>query len=282
MAIINARMKQLRGPYADFDKSKALDGEFQVVTANDPNVPSGKAVYIAFAAGDVRRLVSIEDIEQMVADGKFKGDKGDKGDTGNGIARIEFVSSSTVTSKSTYKIIFTDGTSYTYSVNDGKSAYTYAKDGGYSGSETQFYSDLGTLRNIVTAEAEREQAEAEREAAFDAKIEEVNAETQEAINKANTATTNANNAASNANAATSNANATAAELIERADSGEFDGPQGPQGPPGESGVVTPTNGFFTLAGDSDGNLWAYYNDADNPPSFEVDSNGNIYYNTPNS
>ena len=82
MAIINARMKQLRGPYADFDKSKALDGEFQVVTANDPNVPSGKAVYIAFAAGDVRRLVSIEDIEQMVEEGQFKGDKGDRGDPG--------------------------------------------------------------------------------------------------------------------------------------------------------------------------------------------------------
>lgn len=82
MAIINARMKQLRGPYADFDKSKALDGEFQVVTANDPNVPSGKAVYIAFAAGDVRRLVSIEDIEQMAEEDQFKGDKGDKGDPG--------------------------------------------------------------------------------------------------------------------------------------------------------------------------------------------------------
>lgn len=82
MAIINARMKQLRGPYADFDKSKALDGEFQVVTANDPDVPSGKSVYIAFAAGDVRRLVSIEDIEQMVEEDQFKGDKGDRGDPG--------------------------------------------------------------------------------------------------------------------------------------------------------------------------------------------------------
>ena len=79
MAIINARMKQIRGPYADFDASKALDGEFQVVTANDPNVPSGKAVYIAFAAGDVRRLVSIEDIEQMVEEDQFKGDKGEDG-----------------------------------------------------------------------------------------------------------------------------------------------------------------------------------------------------------
>lgn len=282
MAITNARMQQLRGPYADFDKSKALAGEFLVVVANDPAVPSGKAVYIAFAAGDVRRLVSIEDIEQMVADGKFKGDKGDKGDIGNGIDHVEFVSSSTANSTSTYKIVFTDGTSYNYTLNDGKSAYKYATEGGYKGTEQQFYSDLGTLRDIATSEAAREQAEAEREAAFDAKIEEVDAETQEAITAANTATTNANNAATTANQAASNANATASELIQRADDGEFDGPQGPQGPPGESGVVTPTNGFFTLAGDTDGNLWAYYNDADNPPEFEVDETGDIYYITPES
>lgn len=106
--------------------------------------------------------------------------------------------------------------------------------------------------------------------------------TNAAITAANTATTNANNAATTANQAASNATATAAEILERADSGEFDGATGPQGPPGESGVVTPTNGFFTLAGDSDGNLWAYYNDADNPPEFEVDETGNIYYITPES
>lgn len=58
------------------------------------------------------------------------------------------------------------------------------------------------------------------------------------------------------------------------------GPEGPEGPPGESGVVTPTSGWFTLAGDADGNLWAYYNDTDTPPKFEVDGAGNIYYITP--
>lgn len=61
-----------------------------------------------------------------------------------------------------------------------------------------------------------------------------------------------------------------------------EGPEGKQGPPGESGVTTPASGWFTLAGDDDGNLWAYYNDADTPPKFEVDEGGNIYYITPDA
>lgn len=82
MAINNARIQNLRGSYNNFNKSRGLPGEFQIVISDDPSVPSGKAVYIAFSAGDVRRLVSIEDIEAMVADGQFKGEKGDTGDTG--------------------------------------------------------------------------------------------------------------------------------------------------------------------------------------------------------
>lgn len=54
------------------------------------------------------------------------------------------------------------------------------------------------------------------------------------------------------------------------------GETGPQGPKGESGVIVPVSGFFTLTGDGDGNLWAYYSDEDRPPVFDVDANGNIY------
>lgn len=117
MAINNARMQQLRGLYGDFDKSKALPGEFQVVIANDPAVPSGKTLYIAFAAGDVRRLVSIEDIEAMVAAGEFKGEKGDKGDTG-------------------------------------KSAYESAKEAGYAGTEAEFNADLAAMQGLADKLAE--------------------------------------------------------------------------------------------------------------------------------
>lgn len=77
-----------RGMYADFDISKIRPGEPVAILGNDPSVPSGKALYIAFAANDVRRLCSIEDISEMVNAGEFvgpqgpKGEKGDKGDPG--------------------------------------------------------------------------------------------------------------------------------------------------------------------------------------------------------
>ena len=60
------------------------------------------------------------------------------------------------------------------------------------------------------------------------------------------------------------------------------GPEGPQGPPGESGVTVPLAGWFALAGDADGNLWAYYNEENAPPQFEVDDDGNIYYIIPDA
>ena len=77
-----------RGMYADFDTSKIRPGEPVAILGNDPSVPSGKALYIAFAANDVRRLCSIEDISEMIDAGEFvgpqgpKGEKGDKGDPG--------------------------------------------------------------------------------------------------------------------------------------------------------------------------------------------------------
>ena len=77
-----------RGMYSDFDTSKIRPGEPVAILGNGPSVPSGKALYIAFAANDVRRLCSIEDISEMVNAGEFvgpqgpKGEKGDKGEKG--------------------------------------------------------------------------------------------------------------------------------------------------------------------------------------------------------
>lgn len=77
-----------RGMYTDFDTSKIRPGEPVAILGNDPSVPSGKALYIAFAANDVRRLCSIEDISEMVNAGEFvgpqgpRGEKGDKGEKG--------------------------------------------------------------------------------------------------------------------------------------------------------------------------------------------------------
>lgn len=53
------------------------------------------------------------------------------------------------------------------------------------------------------------------------------------------------------------------------------GMTGPQGPRGDSGVTVPANGFFTFAGDAEGNLWCYYSGG-TPPVFEVMENHDIY------
>ena len=58
------------------------------------------------------------------------------------------------------------------------------------------------------------------------------------------------------------------------------GDQGPKGDQGESGITVPISGMFTLSGDENGDLWAYYTDGSVPPEFEVDENNNIYYITP--
>lgn len=71
-----------RGMYTDFDTSKIRPGEPVAILGNDPSVPSGKALYIAFAANDVRRLCSIEDISEMVNAGEFVGPQGPKGEKG--------------------------------------------------------------------------------------------------------------------------------------------------------------------------------------------------------
>ena len=62
------------------------------------------------------------------------------------------------------------------------------------------------------------------------------------------------------------------------------GPQGVQGPKGDtgpvgargdSGVTVPASGFFTFAGDANGDLWCYYSGG-TAPTFQRLDNGDIY------
>lgn len=61
MAIV---MRQ--GEYEDFIPSRMLSGEWAVVLADDPIVPDGKSVFIAFAAGDVKRMATYEDMKDLI------------------------------------------------------------------------------------------------------------------------------------------------------------------------------------------------------------------------
>ena len=189
MAIV---MRQ--GEYADFVPSKMRPGEWAVVLANDPVVPDGKSVFIAFAAGIVKRMATYEDMVDQFGD-------------------------------------MTD----------------------------DIIKQLTTNINAVIIVAEN------------------------AANHAQSTGDSAKVKAKAAEVAANYANNIAQDLIARRDAGEFKGDKGDKGdtgPQGESGISVPISGMFTLTGDVDGNLWAYYADGSDPPEFEVDENNNIYYITP--
>lgn len=51
-----------RGGYDHFDPQKMVPGEWAVVLRGDPNVRDGKATYVCFSAGVVKRLMTEEDL----------------------------------------------------------------------------------------------------------------------------------------------------------------------------------------------------------------------------
>ena len=57
-----------RGAYADFNPSKMTPGELAVVQSGDPSATDGKTVYMAFAAGDVRRLATLDEMHDQVSE----------------------------------------------------------------------------------------------------------------------------------------------------------------------------------------------------------------------
>ena len=59
------------------------------------------------------------------------------------------------------------------------------------------------------------------------------------------------------------------------------GPQGEKGEKGDSGISAPSNGFFTLSMEDDGDLYVNYPDNTSPPSFTWDpKSGDLYVDIP--
>ena len=136
--------------------------------------------------------------------------------------------------------------------------------------------------NRAAAEKERQQNEESRAAAE--KERQQNEESRAAAEKERQQT--AKDATEKANMAGSAAEKIAKEVEQKLKNGELKGEKGDKGDTGEkgatgeSGVTMPANGMIALSGDENGNLWCYYSDADNPPQFEKDDKGNIYYILP--
>lgn len=55
-----------RGSYDDFDPAKMLPGELATVTSGDPGANDGRSVYACFAAGDVKRMATYEDMQENI------------------------------------------------------------------------------------------------------------------------------------------------------------------------------------------------------------------------
>ena len=51
-----------RGAYNNFDPAKMVPGEWAVVQSDDPNATDGKSVYVAFAAGNIKRVVTSDEL----------------------------------------------------------------------------------------------------------------------------------------------------------------------------------------------------------------------------
>ena len=51
------------GDFKDFDPNKMVTAELAVVTSGDPASPTGRTLYVCFAPGVVKRIVSYEDFE---------------------------------------------------------------------------------------------------------------------------------------------------------------------------------------------------------------------------
>lgn len=55
-----------RGAYVNFNPAKLMPGEWAVVVSGDSGAKDGKAAYICFAAGDVKRVATYEDMVDNV------------------------------------------------------------------------------------------------------------------------------------------------------------------------------------------------------------------------
>lgn len=55
-----------RGEYGDFDPGKLIPAEWAVVLSGDPNTQDGRAAYLCFDAGNVKRMVTQEDLQKDV------------------------------------------------------------------------------------------------------------------------------------------------------------------------------------------------------------------------
>lgn len=56
-----------RGVYTDFDPTKLLPGEYAIVQSGDPDTANGFAIYMCFTTGNVKRVATVEELQEILA-----------------------------------------------------------------------------------------------------------------------------------------------------------------------------------------------------------------------
>lgn len=135
---------------------------------------------------------------------------------GKGIASVRKTSTSGLVD--TYTMTFSDGETFEYEITNGKSAYQSAVDGGYDRTEQEFYTELGTFKDLADDTAAN--AQLASTAATNASQSETNASAAagSAAQHETTAATYAANAASAATRASQKATAAEQSATEAASS----------------------------------------------------------------
>ena len=188
-----------KGNYNDYDPSRMRPAEFGVTLANDPKAVDGKAVHIAFAAGEDKTLMTFEDAEKMIE-----------------IATEEATSQAQQYANN--------------SANSAKEARSYAK-GGTSSRSGEDTDNAMYYRNQAASSASSASSSASQAAnsmniadqAANAAFEQAQtatAKANEAAASAQAAATSATNASSGATAASTSAGQAASSATAAADSAE--------------------------------------------------------------
>ena len=265
-----------RGPFEKLDKTKLRPGEYAVVLQDDPFCKDGKAVYICFRAGDTKRMATFEDMKENI---EIITDEIERIYT----AEIKQATQDAVDIKDLVQEKLYNG-----DFNGPPGPQGPRGQQGIQGpqGETGLQGPKGDTGATGATGAQGPKGDTGATGAIGPQGP-----------KGDTGATGATGApGKNGEQGIKGDTGPQGPKGDKGATGA-NGPQGPQGSQGiqgpkgdkgekgdkgDSGIVVPISGLFTLSGDNDGNLWAYYADGSTAPKFEVSSNGDIYYITPDS
>lgn len=311
MAITTATIQMRRGLMADFDPNRLFPGEWAVCTDSDP---AKQVVWMCFAPGVTKRLGTLEDFKEQldeISDGMLRNYEvildNEARALQEGLKRVKEQLSSDLREqeKKTIENLLEEKRKAIFQFESLKKLIIIEMNS----RKEQLFKEIETIEKELLKMKEAVEAsyfyvskfETELKTLFLPRIEAyiVEAEENARISKRwaigideipESATDNSKYYAEQAKeieqvvAGQGNKLDTMVEeLKKQLQDGSLKGEKGEKGDTGErgdSGIIVPLSGFYALAGDEEGNLWAHYADEGKAPIFSTDVEGNIYFEIP--